>query len=271
MTRPAEDLAADGTAVVRGFLAPEDAADLCRTVTDIYAFMKSCPRISHRQLRFHFDLWHGVWLRPLPRFLRKTQPDLARRYEQILGRIEAQVQRTFGPDWRFFAKRSYFRRHMGMIRKVPWHVDADAAAIFQVAGEAINVWMPLDRVGTDLPSLEVVPHSNDVMRKIPMLAGKERYRDDDFVGTIGKAAAPQLEPGDALVFDQFTLHRTQNVGAKDIVRTACEFRFVRRAAPTWQACSGWLRYNFNALFSPQGYFAAKAKSYLGLQQKDSAA
>ena len=271
MTRPAEQLAADGAAVVRGFLAPDDAADLRRTVNDIYAYMKSCERISHRQLRFHFNLWHGVWLRPLPKFLRKARPDLAQRYDQVLGRIEAQVKRTFGPDWQFFPKRSYFRRHMGMIRAVTWHVDADAASIFLVAGEAINVWMPLDKVGTDLPSLEVVPHSHEVMRKIPMLAGKDRYRDDAFVGTIGQASAPQLDVGDALIFDQFTLHRTQNVGSKDIVRTACEFRFVRHAAPTWQGVSGWLRYNLNVLFSPQGYFAAKAKSYLGVEQRDSAA
>jgi hypothetical protein len=270
MTKPAEELAADGTAVVRGFLAPEDAAELCRTVTDIYAFMKSCPRISHRQLRFHFNLWHGVWLRPLPKFLRKARPDLAQRYDQVLGRIAAQVQRSFGQDWRFYPKRSYFRRHIGMVRAVTWHVDADAAAIFQVAGDAINVWMPLDKVGTDLPSLEVVPHSNAMMRKVPLLAGTERYRDDAFVATVGQASAPQLDVGDALVFDQFTLHRTQNVGSKDTVRTACEFRFVRHAAPTWHGVSGWLRYNLNVLFSPQGYFAAKAKTFLGREQKDSA-
>ena len=270
MTKPAEQLAADGAAVVRGFLGPEDAADLRRTVNDIYTFMKSCPRISHRQLRFHFNLWHGVWLRPLPKFLRKARPDLAQRYEEVLGRIEAQVRRLFGADWQFFPKRSYFRRHIGMVRKVAWHVDADAASIFQVAGDAINVWMPLDKVGTDLPSLEIVPHSQSVMRKIPMLTGKERYRDDAFVDTIGQGLVPQLEPGDALIFDQFTLHRTQTVGSKDTVRTACEFRFVRHAAPTWHSVGGWLRYNLTVLFSPQGYFAAKAKSYLGREQNDSA-
>jgi hypothetical protein len=271
MTRPAEQLAADGVTVVRGFLAPDDAADLRRTVNDIYTFLKSCERIWHRQLRFHFNLWHGVWLRPLPKFLRKARPDLAQRYAEVVGRVETQVKRTFGPDWRFFPKRSYFRRHIGMVRAVTWHIDADAAAIFQVAGEAINVWMPLDKVGTDLPSLEVVPHSGEVMRTVPLLTGKDRYRDDAFVRTIGQTAAPQLEPGDALVFDQFTLHRTQNVGSKDTVRTACEFRFVRHANPTWHGVSGWLRYNVNVLFSPQGYFAAKAKSYLGRQQDDSAA
>jgi Phytanoyl-CoA dioxygenase (PhyH) len=271
MTQPAEQLAADGATIVRGFLSPEDAANLRRTVGDIYAYMSSRENISHRLLAFHFNLWHGVWLRPLPGFLRKARPDLAQAYEQSLGRIEAQVERLFGAGWRFFPKRSYFRKHIGMVQKVPWHIDADAASIYRAAGAAINVWMPLDAVGTDLPSLDYVPHSHAVMRTVPMLTGKEKYRDDAFVSGVGTPATPQLDVGDALVFDQFTLHRTQQTGSKETIRTACEFRFVRHAAPTLQGLSGWLRYNLNVLFSPRGYVAERAKGFLGLKQTGSSA
>jgi hypothetical protein len=267
MTQPAEDLAADGATIVRGFLSPEDAADLRRAVADIYAFMSSCGTISHRLLAFHFNLWHGVWLRPLPAFLRKAEPELAQRYAQSLDRIEQQVKRLFGADWRFFPKRSFFRRHIGMVQKVPWHIDADAASIYRVAGDAINVWMPLDKVGTDLPSLDYVPHSHTVMRAVPMLAGKDKYRDDSFVSGVGTPATPQLDVGDALIFDQFTLHRTQQAGSDRTVRTACEFRFVRRAVPTLHGLSGWLRYNCNVLFSPEGYLVRRARGLLGLKQK----
>ena len=266
MTQPAEDLAADGAAVVRGFLSPEDAANLRRTVDEIYAFLGSCEHISNRLLGFHFHLWHGVWLRPLPAFLRKARPDLQQRYEQSLGAVEAQVGRTFGPGWRFFPKRSYFRRHFGLVRKVPWHIDADAASIYRVAGAAINVWMPLDPVGTDLPSLDFVPHSHTVMRNVPLLAGKDKYRDDAFVDTIGVPSTPQLDVGDALIFDQFVLHRTQNAGSADAIRTACEFRFVRHAAPTLQGLSGWLRYSLNVLFSPDGFLATKVKGLFNRKQ-----
>jgi hypothetical protein len=269
MTQPAEDLAADGAAVVRGFLSPEDAANLRRTVEEIYACLGFCEHISHRLLGYHFRLWHGVWLRPLPGFLRKARPDLQLRYEQSLGTVEAQVSRLLGPGWRFFPKRSYFRRHIGMALKVPWHIDADAASIYRVAGSAINVWMPLDPVGTDLPSLDFVPRSHTVMRKVPLMTGKDKYRDEAFVDTIGAPSTPQLAVGDALIFDQFVLHRTQQAGSADSVRTACEFRFVRHAAPTWHGLSGWLRYNWNVLFSPRGYFAARAKDFLGLKEKDS--
>ena len=236
-----------------------------RTVDEIYEFLGSCQNISHRLLGYHFRLWHGVWLRPLPRFLRKTRPDLAQRYDQSLRLIEAQVERTLGPGWRFFPKRSYFRRHIGMALKVPWHIDADAASIYRVAGSAINVWMPLDVVGTDLPSLDFVPHSHTVMRSVPLLTGKDKYRDDAFVGTIGAPSTPQLAIGDALIFDQFVLHRTQQAGSAHAVRTACEFRFVRHAVPTLHGLSGWLRYSLNVLFSPDGFLAARAKGFLGLK------
>jgi ectoine hydroxylase-related dioxygenase (phytanoyl-CoA dioxygenase family) len=152
---------------------------------------------------------------------------------------------------------------------VPWHIDADAASIYRVAGAAINVWMPLDPVGTDLPSLDFVPRSHTVMRNVPLLAGKDKYRDDAFVGTIGAPSTPQLAVGDALIFDQFVLHRTQNAGSADAVRTACEFRFVRHAAPTLQGLSGWLRYSLNVMFSPDGFLATRAKGLLGLKPKDS--
>ena len=84
--------------------------------------------------------------------------------------------------------------------------------------------MPLDAVGTDLPSLDFVPRSHAVMRKVPLLTGKDKYRDDAFVGTIGTPETPQLAIGDAQIFDQFVLHRTQQADSADAVRTACEFR-----------------------------------------------
>jgi hypothetical protein len=265
MTQPAEDLEADGAAIVRGFLSPENAGNLRSTVDEIYAYLGSCQHISHRLLGYHFRLWHGVWLRPLPAFLRKARPDLQHRYEQALGTVEAQVRRMLGPGWQFFPKRSYFRRHIGMARKVPWHIDADAASIYRVAGSAINVWIPLDTVGTDLPSLDFVPHSHTVMRKVPLLTGKDKYRDDAFVDTIGAPSTPHLGVDDALIFDQFVLHRTQQAGSADAIRTACEFRFVRHAAPTWHGLSGWLRYCFNVLFSSDGILIARTKRFLGLK------
>jgi hypothetical protein len=76
---------------------------------------------------------------------------------------------------------------------------------------------------------------------------------------LGPSSIPQLQLGDALIFAQFTLHRTQNVGTKKAVRKACEFRFVRGSAPTFQGLSGWVRYKWNNTFSANGVLAAKAR------------
>jgi ectoine hydroxylase-related dioxygenase (phytanoyl-CoA dioxygenase family) len=151
--------------------------------------------------------------------------DLLAKYHRLLQLVTDSARHFFGDEWQFYADRSYFRRHIGVAKKVPWHIDADGAAIGRQ--QCINVWLPLDPVGRDLPSLDVVPHSHATMRSIPMLTGEHRYREDAFVARIGSAYTPVLNPGDALVFDQFTLHRTQCVGTPETIRTACEFRFER--------------------------------------------
>ena len=262
MTQPADNLATEGATIVRGLLAPDEAANLRRTVDEIYAVMDSCERFPNKLLANNFRVWDGVWLNALPAFLRQARPDLAERYERSRRLVESQIKRVVGPEWRYFPKRSYFRRHRGMGKRVGWHADADGATIFRIAASVINVWMPLDAVGTDLPSLEFVPRSHTALRGVPMLTGNNRSRDDAFVDALGPSSTPQLELGDALVFDQFLLHRTQKVGAEDALRMACEFRFVRRSAPTLHGLSGWLRFKSNNAIAAGGLLAARARNLL---------
>ena len=255
----AEDLAANGAIVVRQFLSAEETANLRPTVDEIYGCMAVCRQFDNRKLGENFRICHGVWLEHLPEFLRSARPDLERRYGRSLAVIEAQTRRLLGEQWRFFAKRSYFRRHFGVAKQVPWHIDADAAAIYRLAASVVNVWLPLNPVGEELPSLEIVPGSHLVMRRTRLLIGKDRYRDDAFVCKIGAPSTPRLQPGDALIFDQFLLHRTQLVGAKKAVRTACEFRFIRPAQPTLVNLTGRLRFIANALFAEDGIVAGRIK------------
>jgi hypothetical protein len=263
MAQPAEDLAAEGVAIVRGLLAPDEAADLRRTVYEIYAVMSSCKHFTDRRLGTNFRVWDGVWLQALPTFLRQARPNLADCYQQSLRSVEARVKCTLGGDWRFFPKRSYFRRHLGTGKKVGWHIDADGATIFRIAASVINVWLPLEAVGSDLPSLEFIPRSHVIMRGIPMLTGNNRGRDDAFAYAVGAPSIPQLQLGDALIFDQFILHRTQNIGWEEAVRTSCEFRFARRSAVTRHTLSGWTRYHWNVALSSGSIFVDRARRYLG--------
>jgi hypothetical protein len=227
-----EKLAADGVVEIRRFLSEARSVDLRSTVNDIYDAMNVDTDMGSRKLSHNFQQWNGVWLEALPSYLSARNPKLAATLSILLDDIGSETRRTFGSKWEFFPERSFFRRHLGRTALVPWHIDADAAAVAHLAGECINVWMPLDHVGTSLPSLDIVVGSGKVMRKIPKLTGDSRYRDDAFVSSIGgHTSAPILNVGDALVFDQYTLHRTQHVDGSDIVRTACEFRFVQNR--TW--------------------------------------
>jgi ectoine hydroxylase-related dioxygenase (phytanoyl-CoA dioxygenase family) len=222
-------LNANGFAVVRNFLDDEEASGLTRMVTEIYAEMNkaSMNKASSFEgldpdFEKNFRDWRGIWLEPLPKFL---NGNLAQRYLAFTERLQNHVRGTFGSYWKFYPHRSFFRRHEGVAKAVPWHIDADAAQLNRE--DCINIWMPLDSVGRDLPSLEVVPKSQIAMRAIPLLTDADRWRDDAFVAKLGRAEAPVLEPGDAMAFDQYTLHRTQPIGSEGTIRTACEFRFAR--------------------------------------------
>ncbi len=67
------------------------------------------------------------------------------------------------------------------------------------------------------------------MRTVPSLEGKEKSRPDDWVKSniAGESRIPHAEPGDAILFDHWTLHRPQRMLRDDVMRTSCEFRFVR--------------------------------------------
>jgi len=262
MDDPAAELTTNGVIVVPGFLAADRTAQLQRTVDDIYLHLDSLHQFPDRRFGDSFRGWRGVWLKLLPKVLRQERPDLEARYNALLQSIEADVTRLLGRGWHFFAKRSYFRRHIGVAKAVPWHIDADAAGLYRVAASVINVWLPLDSVGDHLPSLDVVPRSHTVMRQVPLLTGNDLYRGDEFASAIGPHRTPRLEPGDALIFDQFSLHRTQRTGAEKSMRTACEFRFIRWAMPTLQGLNGRSRYAWHVL-SKDGFLAARAKTLLG--------
>ena len=219
-------LEGDGFTVIRRFVPAYAAAKFRQTVDEIYAAMSAASDLGDQDLTDNFKRWHGVWLKALPQFLVSTHPSLARRYTELLNHIIAKTHEVTGREWKLIADRSFFRRHHGTAKTVPWHVDADAAATAVFGERCINVWMPFDAVGRELPSLEIVPQSHRTMRNIPLLTGQDRYREDDFVAKIGQASTPTLEPGDALIFDQYLLHRTQRVGFDGAIRTAGEFRFA---------------------------------------------
>jgi phytanoyl-CoA dioxygenase PhyH len=214
---PDRRLAEDGVTVIRQFLGDQDASALQRVVAEIYRELAACAALPDG-LEDNFRRWHGVWLEALPDFLRGRNGELQSRYAALVATIVERTRERLGSGWQLYLAKSFFRRHVGAALLIPWHIDADVAVLERE--RCINVWLPLDRVGAALPSLEVMRRSHLKMRSSPTLAGGVAA-----AAAFGKPFAPKLNPGDALVFDQFTLHRTQRNGAADIIRTSCEFRF----------------------------------------------
>ena len=92
----------------------------------------------------------------------------------------------------------------------------------------------------------MVVGSHDKMRQLPLLTGERRYRDDAFAASAGIKIVPKLDPGDAIIFDHFTLHRTQPQISEIFERTSCEFRFIKlsgwRKLLAMTSCNGLLHF-----------------------------
>jgi hypothetical protein len=226
---PRVHLTTNGVAIAREFLSGDQTTALRSVVASVYDAMASCSEFSDRGMAENFKQWNGVWLQPLPDFL-SGRATLSAQYRASVANVARRTRMLFGGGWRYYPLRSYFRKYTGAEELVPWHIDADAARVDRP--EAINVWLPLDAVGAGLPSLEMVVGSHDKMRQLPLLTGERRYRDDAFAASAGTKIVPQLDPGDAIIFDHFTLHRTQPRIGGIFERTSCEFRFIK--LPGWR-------------------------------------
>jgi hypothetical protein len=177
----------------------------------------------------HFRRWEGLWLKELQGYLVQASPSVVALFDDVIATAEQRFRALFDQNWRLELNFTFIRRHRSSQKYLPWHIDADAAGIINTADYCINAWLPLDPVGDDLPSLELIPGSNRAMRGIPTLAGSEKSRTDDWVkdNIPGESWIPRAMPGDAIIFDHWTLHRTQPMVRSNIMRTSCEFRFVR--------------------------------------------
>jgi hypothetical protein len=178
----------------------------------------------------HFDLhrtrseWGGLMLeRVLQLLLVRGRIEEAALLQEIAARVG-------GAGYQALYRFSFFRRLTpDRPAGAPWHCDAEAASTAQAPGGAENcvtAWIPFESVGLALPSLEVLAESNAIMRKEELMPGT--HRTDEWVDALpGERLVPALDPGDMLAFDQFTLHRTQQIPVT-APRTTLELRFTSR-------------------------------------------
>ena len=92
------------------------------------------------------------------------------------------------------------------------------------------IWLPLTAVGINQPSVEIVRGSHRRMRDLPFPSPHNGQFPDEWVARYFAPAArvaPELAPGDALVLDHRTLHRTQVLNGAAIGRTSIECRVTQ--------------------------------------------
>jgi hypothetical protein len=223
----------DGTAKVTAFLSPDELGELRSAVDATYDLLRQHadddPPTLTGYLADHYKRWDGIWIKELRGYLERVRPDLLAQFDRVIAAAERRFRELFDQNWRLEPNFTFVRRHRSTRKYLPWHIDADAAGIINATDYCINTWLPLDPVGDVLPSLELILGSNKAMRNIPSVEGSEKSRPDDWVKSNigGESWIPHAVPGDAILFDHWTLHRTQRMLRDDVMRTSCEFRFVR--------------------------------------------
>jgi hypothetical protein len=218
---------------VAAFLSPQELGELRTAVDASYDLVQQHadddPPTQAQYLVHCYKRWEGLWVKELQPYLDVERPDLRAQFDSVTAAAERRFRSLFDHNWRLEPNFTFVRRHRSARKHLPWHIDAVAVGIINTTDYCINTWLPLDPVGDVLPSLELIPGSNKMMRTIPSQEGKDKSRSDDWVknNIAGESWIPHAMPGDAILFDHWTLHRTQRMAQENTVRTSCEFRFVR--------------------------------------------
>ena len=136
---------------------------------------------------------------------------------------------------RYLGARPVMSASKWALRRMPkrkiagWHQEANVFPTFPL--RTLNVWLTLTPCGDDSPSLDVVPRRETQVHDVPgpgfMFTGKHF---DEVAGDAPRVS-PRYEPGDAMIFDEMLIHRTNTDHAMDRVRYSIESWFF---APSGQ-------------------------------------
>ncbi|MGI9284372.1 MAG: phytanoyl-CoA dioxygenase family protein [Pseudomonadales bacterium] len=139
--------------------------------------------------------------------------DLLEIYQQC-GLLQT-VRDYLGDEPVMFAERAKLRRHYADRDKyaaIPWHQDVN---FFGTKSYAVNCWAAITPCGEDNPGLSVIPRRTeqrhgwqgdglaplDYGKRMPEGMMEELTRDYPI-------ATPVFRPGDAILFDEMTIHST---------------------------------------------------------------
>lgn len=164
--------------------------------------------------------WYRVCAMDAPR----TMFNLIEHYEQA-GVID--IARAW------LGTRPIMTGHKWALRRMPkrkvsgWHQEASVWESTRPV-RTINVWMALNECGTDAPGFDVLPRRE---RELVPPDRNFMLSKDTFAEVAGDEpfASPQYQPGDAMIFDEYLIHRTNTDDSMEGLRYSIESWFFSPA------------------------------------------
>lgn len=155
--------------------------------------------------------------------------------------LNAYLQALYGPEAYLLVNNVFPRRQDPSLPEfaIPFHQDQEFTGPF---ASAINLWLPLTPVGQDFPSLELC--LDGPQQPLLRLSDSEQERQDLLRRLDLARWQIEMQPGDALLFTGFTLHRTWMTESMTQVRYSAEIRLIA-AADTHLTQTLLLRQNLN--------------------------
>jgi hypothetical protein len=205
--------------VIRRFIPGSLINDLQSFVAKAYGTVDDAA--ANGTLNSDFQItrhWDGLHVPHLKKYL-DAETALAPVYQRI---------QTYFTGAQVIDEECSFRRHRQPTHYIGWHTDAAAAGSAHY-DPCFNMWLPLTPVGRTLPSLEIIPSSENLMRLAPQVENNiwpDGWRAAVF--SSWRIRCPKLDPGDVVVFSHYCLHRTQPLKDQRGTRISGEFRFTMR-------------------------------------------
>jgi ectoine hydroxylase-related dioxygenase (phytanoyl-CoA dioxygenase family) len=211
-------LQTDGAAIVRGFLSDQEFGRTAEMAGNAFAFLDGGG--GDATLRETWISVGTIWLTNLEHCV---APELAR---ELLTLLSREATRTLGLS-HLVVNMCSIRRLTDWHKRLEWHTDYHGGGTHPY-DPLFNIWLPLTAVGREQPSVELVRGSHRRMRELP--PSETGVHTDAWVAEHFPPTdriAPELAPGDALIFDHLTLHRTQPLDRELVSRMSIECRVTR--------------------------------------------
>jgi hypothetical protein len=166
-----------------------------------------------------------------PRWFRVCTMDSPRAMFEVIDAFEAvgvgaMARRYLGARPAMSASKWALRR-MPKRKIAGWHQEANVFP--KVPLRTMNVWLALTPCGDDSPSLDVVPRREVAVHE----TGNEgfMFTNQRFAEVAGDApqVSPRYDAGDAMLFDEMLIHRTNTKQEMDAVRYSIESWFFAPA------------------------------------------